>query len=130
MNSFDPGHDGTTMTEVLTAYSEGGFTESFTVTEDAQLECHVCDARSPGSEVSMSSLRRLEGESDPDDMVAVVAVTCPACGAQGTLVLGFGPMSTAEDAQVLRDLQDDRGDRAAPGNSAPGEAHGDESPSG
>ena len=125
----EPG-DETTMTNVLEGYAEGGFDSSFVVTDDSELECVECGAVSAPSDVSMSSLRRLEGASDPDDMVAVVAVTCPACGAQGTLVLGFGPMSTAEDAQVLRDLQDDRGDRAAPGNSAPGEAHGDESPTG
>jgi hypothetical protein len=73
----------------------------------------------------MSSLRRLEGESDPADMMAVVAVTCPACAATGTLTLGFGPTSSAEDADVLHALRDARNDSKVPGNSAPGETTGD-----
>jgi hypothetical protein len=74
----------------------------------------------------MSSLRRLEGASDPDDMVAIVAITCPNCAAQGTVVLGYGPMATLQDAEVLKELQDDRGDAEAPGNSAHGETAGDD----
>jgi hypothetical protein len=75
----------------------------------------------------MSSLRRLEGESDPADMVAVVALTCPACGAQGTVVLGYGPMADGHEADVLRGLRDERSTEGLPGNSAPGEAVGDSS---
>jgi hypothetical protein len=69
----------------------------------------------------MSSLRRLEGESDPADMVAIVAITCPQCGRRGTMVLGFGPAATAEDADVLHELIDDRGDDKLPGDTAPRE---------
>ena len=76
-----------------------------------------CDCRR--SRFSMSSLRRLEGASDPADMMAVVAITCPICGARGTTILGFGPNSTEQDSTVLAALRDDRGDSTAPGNSAP-----------
>ena len=123
-DNLDAG-EGTTLTDVLAAYTDGGFDGSFSAHEGTQLECHQCGARVPVSDVKMSSLRRLEGASDPADMVAVVALTCPRCGAQGTAVLGFGPAASPEDGDVLGALRDHRSDDALPGNSAPGEAHGD-----
>ena len=119
------GHDAT-ITEVLDAYARGGFASSFVVTQESSLECVACGVVSFPANVSMSSLRRLEGPSDPDDMVAVVAVTCPTCRAQASVVLGFGPMASLQDAEVLKNLRDDRGDEMAPGNSAHGETTGDE----
>ena len=123
----DPG-DETTMTDVLEGYARGGFDSSFIVTDDSELECVECGIASSPSTVSMSSLRRLEGASNPDDMVAVVAITCPSCGARGTAVLGFGPIATMQDSEVLKGLKDDRSDRDAPGNSAHGETTGDDAP--
>ena len=120
--------DEPTMVDVLEAYAHGGFRSSFVVTDDSQLECVECATVSPPTSVSMSSLRRLEGASDPDDMVAVVAITCPACNARGTAVLGFGPMATVQDSDVLQGLRDERGDATAPGNSAHGETTGDDTP--
>ena len=52
------------------------------------------------------SLCRLEGASDPDDMAAVVALTCPNCQAKVVLVLKYGPDATAEEADVLLALPD------------------------
>ena len=86
--------------------------------------------RSMPRAVTMSSLRRLEGASDPDDMLAVVALACPACGTQGTVVLGFGPNATAEDSDVLKALRDERNAADVSGNSAPGETAGDDSATG
>ncbi|MEP7201161.1 MAG: hypothetical protein ABI894_01045 [Ilumatobacteraceae bacterium] len=117
------------MTDVLEAYAQGGFDSSFVVSDDSKLECVECGVISEPADVSMSSLRRLEGASDPDDMVAVVAITCPACGAKGTAVLGFGPMATLQDSEVLKELRDDRSDATAPGNSAHGETTGDDTTS-
>jgi hypothetical protein len=51
-------------------------------------------------------LRRLEGASDPDDMLAVVAVECRNCGLRGSLVLNYGPTATEEDEAVLLGLGD------------------------
>lgn len=124
----DSSGDESTITDVLEGYAQGGFASSFVVTDDSELECVECGTESPASRVSMSSLRRLEGASDPSDMLAVVALTCPSCGSQGTVVLGFGPMATPQDSDVLKGLRDDRADNAAPGNSAHGETTGDESP--
>lgn len=125
MTNDPPGHEST-ITDVLEGYAQGGFSSSFDVTGASALECHECGAVSSPNDVSMSSLRRLEGASDPDDMVAVVAITCPACSARGTVILGFGPTATPEESDVLKELRDDRGDAEAPGNSAHGETTGDE----
>ena len=124
----DPPGDEATLTAILEGYAQGGFDSSFGVTDASEVECHTCNVVSPASTVAMSSLRRLEGASDPDDMVAVVAITCPACGARGTAVLGFGPMATVQDSEVLKALHDARGDATAPGNSAHGETTGDDTP--
>jgi hypothetical protein len=126
MTDQGPPSDYTTLTDVLEAYAQGGFTSSFAVTDEAQLECIECGTVSDPESVSMSSLRRLEGASDPDDMVAVVALTCPACGCKGTVVLGYGPIASPQDSDVLKSLRDDRGDVRAPGNSAHGETTGDD----
>jgi len=126
MTDAVPPSDQTTLTDVLAGYEQGGFTSSFVATDESHLECIECGTVSEPESVSMSSLRRLEGASDPDDMVAVVALTCPACGAKGTLVLGYGPMATPQDSDVLKSLRDDRGDATAPGNSAHGETTGDD----
>ena len=84
-----------TITEVLEGYAQGGFASSFIVTDDCALECDECGTASEPDRFQMSSLRRLEGMSDPADMVAVVAITCPVCGARGTSILGFGPTATS-----------------------------------
>ncbi|MEP7113664.1 MAG: hypothetical protein ABI862_10390 [Ilumatobacteraceae bacterium] len=120
--------DESTITSVLEGYAQGGFSSSFIVTDESEVECVECSTVSAARLVSMSSLRRLEGASDPSDMIAVVALTCPACEARGTVILGFGPMATQQDSEVLENLRDLRGDSAAPGNSAHGETTGDESP--
>jgi hypothetical protein len=73
--------------------------------EDSMVECATCHARTPANHmVGDHRLYRLEGASDPDDMVAVAALRCPSCGTRGTLVLKFGPEASAEEADVLRCL--------------------------
>jgi hypothetical protein len=59
---------------------------------------------SPASAIVVHELRRLEGASDPADMLAVAAIACPACGTRGTLVLTYGPEATAGDDAVLSHL--------------------------
>ena len=125
--SSDPASiEASTVTEVLAAYAAGGFTGEFSAVEGARLECYTCNSTVGADEVVMSSLRRLEGASDPADMVAVVALTCPLCGARGATVLAFGAAASAEDSDALGALRDHRHDTDAPGNSAPGETAGDD----
>ena len=115
-------HDGTTLTEVLAGYAQAGFHGTFTAGEQATVECNSCGVTNPASAFQMASLRRLEGASDPDDMISVMAVTCPNCKRDGVLILGYGPHATAEDSDIAKALQDFRHDDTVTGNSAPGEA--------
>lgn len=118
--------EASTLTDVLAAYGRGGFTSSFSAAPETQMDCHECDGRFPAADVAMSSLRRLEGASDPADMLAVVALTCPKCSAKGTAVLGYGPAAAPEDGDVLGVLRDHRADPDAPRNAAPGEGADDD----
>lgn len=123
--STDPA-EAATLTDVLAAYAEGGFTSSFSSAPEMQMECHECNQKFPAADASMSSLRRLEGASDPADMLAVVALTCPLCGAKGTAALGFGPAADPQDGDVLGVFRDRRADPDAPRNAAPGEGADDD----
>ena len=68
------------------------------------MKCGACRTESPAADVGVDGVERLEGVSDPGDMVAIVAGTCPACGARGTLTLSYGPSASADDADVLAAL--------------------------
>src|SRR2546429_3137865 len=72
--------------------------------EGGQVECLTCHRLSTADETVFRQLRRLEGASDPDDMLAVVGLACPHCSAQGTAVLGYGPEAEAVDTEVLERL--------------------------
>ena len=45
--------------------------------------------------------RRLEGASDPTDMVIVLSFHCPICDRAGTLVLHYGPDAGEEEVDAL-----------------------------
>jgi hypothetical protein len=113
--------DNTTLTDVLEGYSEAGFTSSFAAQEGGVVRCDTCGSELDPSRIHMHSLRRLEGASDPDDMMAVVALECGACGASGTIVLGYGPAASDSDSDVLVALQDRREDGDLPGHAPPSE---------
>jgi hypothetical protein len=72
------------------------------------LHCAQCGVELDASEFDVDAIRRLEGASDPDDMVAVVAARCPACRAPGTAVVGIGPTASAEDNDVTTALRQDQ----------------------
>jgi hypothetical protein len=99
-----------TLLEVLGEFAARGSTGQFmAIAPDAgtgagRIECTTCgttfDARRP----EVLELRRLEGASDPDDMLAVAALICPNCSTRGALVLHYGPVSTPEDSAALLGL--------------------------
>jgi len=113
-------HD-TTLTDVLEGYAEAGYTSSFAAQDGGAGRCDSCGSELEPSRLHMRSLRRLEGASDPDDMLAVVALECGLCGASGTMVLGYGPASSDSDGDVLRALQDRRDDGDLPAHAPPSE---------
>jgi hypothetical protein len=115
--------DNTTIVEVMNRYQAAGFDAQFGAIEGGLIHCYVCGTDSEPARVDLVSLRRMEGASEPDDMVAVVALHCPACDAAGVAALGYGPDSAPEDSEVLLRLEDRRGTDPmdVPRDAAPGE---------
>jgi hypothetical protein len=100
--------DYTTVVDILGEMAAEGYVENFTVTRDGRIRCSCCGHIDEPADMSMAELRRLEGASDPDDMVAVLALACPKCDAKGTVVLKYGPGSTEEELAVLAAVEDHR----------------------
>lgn len=113
--------DNTTLLTVIGHYEAAGYLGQFEAEDGAMVRRNTCRVSSDAETVGMHSVRRLEGASDPDDMVAVVALHCPRCGTRGLLVLGFGPTAEGADADVLAGLRDHRRDSTVPSDAAPGE---------
>lgn len=100
--------DATTIAESLKHFEASGFTTQMAARDGGTVFCAECREESPAAEVVVEALIRTEGASDPDDMVAVAALTCPRCSAKGTVALKYGPESTAEEMAVLAALDDRR----------------------
>ena len=113
--------DHTTLSALVDDYEQAGFTGQFEVESATAVRCATCGAVSEAADVPMHSLRRVEGASDPADMAALVALSCPSCGSRGTLVLTYGAAASPEEGDVLGALRDRRHDDVAPPSSAPGE---------
>ena len=95
-----------TLRAVLARFEKDGFISQFGAGEGGTVHCFTCARDTPASEVTPESIRRLEGASDPADMLVVMPITCPGCAARGTLVLNYGPESTITDSEVLVSLPD------------------------
>ena len=85
---------------MLNTWNERGFGGQFVGVDGGRIECVVCGAVSHASGFIVEEWRRLEGASDPDDMVKAVAADRPACGAGGNLVLGYGVNASDLDAEI------------------------------
>lgn len=93
--------DGATLAEIVSSFERAGFVAQMAPRPGGRVRCLTCRAESDASDVEVHRLRRTEGVSDPDDMLAVAALVCPRCGARGTLALSYGPESDPDDADVL-----------------------------
>jgi hypothetical protein len=114
-NPFTPGEPGapsdyTTVVDVLAELAERGYAATFWVTEDGQIRCGECRHTAEPASMQLTGLRRLEGASDPDDEVAVLALVCGHCGARGTSVVKYGPGSSEGELRVLAAVEDHRRD--------------------
>jgi hypothetical protein len=97
--------DASTLLDVIASFEGAGYRSQFVVRAEGRLSCVVCHREFAGSAAEVRAVRRLEGASDPDDMLAVAAIACPACASLGTVVLGYGPASSPEDIAVLASLE-------------------------
>ena len=100
--------DAETIIEAIAAFEAMGYVGQFAAIGEGRIRCFSCRTESEAHDVAMDRLARLEGASDPADTVAVVALTCPNCSAQGTLVLNYGPDAPPEESDVLVELNDVR----------------------
>jgi len=92
---------GATLGEIMATLEAAGFSAQMAARPEGRIVCLACRQESPAEEFELQAMRRTEGASDPDDMLAVVGLACPNCGARGTAVLGYGPDSDPDDAEVV-----------------------------
>ena len=92
---------GATLGEILATLEAAGFTGQMAARPAGHILCLTCRQESPAADFDLQAMRRTEGASDPDDMLAVVGLACPQCEARGTAVLGYGPDSDPDDAEVV-----------------------------
>jgi len=102
MTGADPWMPGDTpLAAVIADLEAAGFVGQFVPLDAGVIRCvtggHVFAAEPSAVERS----RRLEGVSDPADMLIVLGLRCPICGALGTLVLHYGPEASGEEADAL-----------------------------
>ncbi len=114
--------DNTDLTQVLDAWADTGFGGQFIGLEGARIECVTCGEVSRAAQFDVVEWRRLEGASDPDDMTNTVAANCPACGAGGTLTLGYGTNASDIDIDLSTELDLRHRPVQVPGESAPTDA--------
>lgn len=98
--------DNTTLSQVLANFAAGGWDGNFGVTDGARIRCPQCRTESSPQDVIVDRFRRMEGASDPADMLAVVALECPECSTKGVVILNYGPTAEIESSEVLRFLED------------------------
>jgi hypothetical protein len=115
--------DNTTLVEVLAAFEADGFSGQFSATEDGKLRCYSCHRDLRPSRAEIVATRRLEGASDPDDMLMVLALNCPHCASAGTAVIAYGPESTPGESELLLGLEEP-GDAALASRPESNERHG------
>lgn len=98
--------DNVTLTEILDSFELEGYGGQMAAKPAGQVLCVSCHVESDAAEMQVDDLRRIEGVSDPADMMAVAALVCPVCGTHGTLVLSYGPEASPDDDEVLALLAD------------------------
>lgn len=103
-----------TLADVIDVAKRSGFGADFSTTPDARVRCGECGHESEPADVERAWMHRLEGTSDPDDLMAVSALRCPSCGARGLLVMPFGPSANDVEGQVSRRLPDPQNADMAP----------------
>ncbi|HEU5085089.1 MAG TPA: hypothetical protein VFU14_17235 [Acidimicrobiales bacterium] len=94
--------DNTTAVAELEELRQQGYGGDFRVVEGGAVRCRQCEHTEQAEELDIDVFRRLEGASEPDEMSAVLAITCPACGSKGTALVAYGPHASEDEADFLR----------------------------
>ena len=120
-SASDAPSDSPTVSTMVAVSADAGYAYEFVLQGETRIRCSNCQGLRHASEYSMDALRRIEGASDPDETAAVIALRCPACDAQGTMVLNYGPSGSPEEGDVLLAMHDNREHSAVATGTAPGE---------
>lgn len=97
--------DNTTLLDVLDELAEQGYTATMWVGANGKIRCEGCAAEMDPADLPVHEFRRLEGASDPDDMLVVVAAVCTACDTKATIVIHYGPESSPEELDALTQFE-------------------------
>ena len=109
--------DDASLTRVLAELDAEGWSGQLQSLEGGRIRCLTCRHELDAATVDADAVRRLEGASDPDDMMIVVPVRCPSCETKAVLVASYGPEASVEDADVVAALSRSPG-RGEPGRPA------------
>ncbi len=94
--------DYDTVTRVLAELKDDGISASLVPgREGTSLRCTSCGEESAADQYDVITQRRMEGASDPDDMVMIVGARCPSCQVPGVVVLGYGPEASETDSDLV-----------------------------
>lgn len=104
----DPTGGADTLLALTERARRKGFDTSVRPRDGGMLECGQCGAQFHASAYDLRHQHRLEGASDVDDMLLLVAGRCPHCAAGSALALGFGPNASPTDVDILSALDDSR----------------------
>ena len=105
--------DNTTAVAEIDDLREQGYGADFVVGEGGVVRCTSCRHEEQPGDIDVDVFRRLEGASDPDDMSAILAITCRECGTKGIVMVGYGPNASPDEGDLLLavDTPEDEGTR-------------------
>lgn len=106
--------DNTTLLAVLEDFRREGWDGNLVLTEDGPIRCPSCRQENDPQRWEQGALQRMEGASDPADMMSVMGLTCPECGTRGTVVLHYGPTASPAEAAALLAIEAAGSDDGSP----------------
>ena len=95
----------TPLGDVVRALGTEGYDGQFIAAAEERVLCTACRSLIAADHLRADQVTRLEGASDPADMVMVVPLTCPVCATTGTLVLHYGAEVTEAEELVTVAMQ-------------------------
>jgi hypothetical protein len=109
--------DNTTATSELDDLREQGYDGDFVIREGPVVCCRSCDHCDEPEDLQIDVFRRLEGASEPDEMSAILALTCSHCQSKGTLLVAYGMNASELDADLLTRLPETPQDQGTAGRT-------------
>lgn len=88
------------MSEALQRLTVAGYVDEY-MADSAGLRSRLTGSIHPPESFRVDEIVRFEGDSDPSDESAVLALTHTTDGAKGTYVVAFGTLMDAADAALF-----------------------------